>query len=142
MLGHLVSSCTFVLASKTLVEALVLPPKRLSRGAGETLPRPAPGRVPGVAALLWCCALVGSRPCTHRPRFDRLVGLRCPFVAPVPCCTLDHAVLSRSGKLQQNGVNSSLFRAVHLLIIANGRPWCIEKPRGAQQERRKCRGSW
>ena len=52
MLGHLVSPCTFVLASKTLVGALVLPPKRLSRGAGETLPRPAPGRVPGVAALL------------------------------------------------------------------------------------------
>ena len=72
----------------------------------------------------------------------RHIGVNTPCVAPVPCCTLDHAVLSRSGKLQQNGMNSSLFRAAHLLIIANGRPWCIEKPRGAQQERRKRRGSW
>ena len=55
-------------------------------------PRPAPGRVPGLAVPPCCSALAGSRPCTRGPCADRLVGVRCPCVAPVPCCTLGHAV--------------------------------------------------
>ena len=47
-------------------------------------PRPATGRVPGLAVPPCCSALAGSRPCTRGPCADRLVGVRCPCVAPVP----------------------------------------------------------
>ena len=48
--------------------------------------------------------------------------MKIPFVAPAPCFTLDHAVLSRSSKLQQGGVIITLSRAAHVLINGNGRP--------------------
>ena len=98
--------------------------------------------VSGLVALLCCCSLAESRPCTHRPYVNRLIGMGCPGVAPVPCCTLDHAVLSRRAKLQQSGVHNSLARAVHLLSIDHWCLWYVEKRRSAQHARRKCQNSW
>ena len=75
-----------------------------------------------VAAIFCCSSYAESCACAHRTLVYRLIGMKIPFVAPAPCFTLDHAVLSRSSKLQQGGVIITLSRAAHVLINGNGRP--------------------
>ena len=67
-----------------------------------------------------------SRSCTHRTRVHRHIGVNTPCVAPVPCCTLDHAVLSRQRDLQQNSMRNSLTGAALLVwLVPRGMcpPW-------------------
>ena len=79
-------------------------------------------RVSGVSVIFCSSSLAESRLCSHRTHVDHRIGLKIPFVAPAPCFTLDHAVLSRSSKLQQNGVKLTLSRVAHVLINVNGCP--------------------
>ena len=48
-----------------------------------------------VSVIFCSSSLVESRLCTHRTHVDHRIGLKIPFVAPAPCCTLGHAVLRR-----------------------------------------------
>ena len=69
-------------------------------------------RVSGVPVIFCSSSLAESRLCTHRTHVDHRIGLKIPFVAPAPCCTLGRAVLRRQDGQQQNCTIKSLVTAV------------------------------
>ena len=69
-------------------------------------------RVAGVAVILCRSSLAERRLCTHRTHVDHRIGLKIPFVAPEPCCTLGRAVLRRQDEQQQNCTIKSLVTVV------------------------------
>ena len=79
---------------------------------GGTMSRRGIDRVARISAIFCSSSLAESRPCTHRTHVDHRIGLKIPFVAPEPCCTLGRAVLRRQDEQQQNCTIKSLVTVV------------------------------
>ena len=56
-------------------------------------------RVSGVSVISCSSSLAESRLCSHRTHVDHRIGLKIPFVAPAPCCTLG-LVVGSTGETQ------------------------------------------
>ena len=95
-------------------------------------------RVSGVPVIFCSSSLAESRLCTHRTHVDHRIGLKIPFVAPAPCCTLGRAVLRRQDGQQQNCTIKSLVTVVQRPRVALVGPWCIRDRHSVQ----KSHGGW
>ena len=69
-------------------------------------------RVSGVSVIFCSSSLAESRLCSHRTHVDHRIGLKIPFVAPAPCCTLG-LVVGSTGRRRWAGTARCFAQMLH-----------------------------